>query len=154
MPKPLTEFLSVSAPTLNFSVSHIPLNTSARKKRFSRSPSFGRGTFTKGIRTLQKPLGASSVVRCRRRGRHRGRALRHVHEPYLAPLRLEVEVARVAVEVGEEERRDEEPRQPEGDGDALPRRRQVEPRRRVQRRARARRLQRVEPAPAVERLER
>src|SRR5215213_2020709 len=150
MPKPLTEFLSVSAPTLNFSVSHIPLNTSARKKRFSRSPSFARGTFTKGIRTLQKPLGDSRVVR---RRRHRGRALRHVHEPYLPPLPLEVEVARVAVEVGEEERRDEEPRQPEGDGDALPRRRQVEPRRRVQRRARARRLQRVEPAPAVERLE-
>src|SRR5437763_13988778 len=53
MPKPLTEFLSVSAPTLYFNVSHIPLSMSARKKRFSFSFQVGCGTLTSGISTPQ-----------------------------------------------------------------------------------------------------
>src|ERR1044071_7643847 len=137
MPNPLTESLSVSAPTLYFSVSHIPLNMSAMKKRFSLSPSVGRGTFTKVI----EPLPSRVLRRLRRR--HGRSALRHVHELDLAPLLLEVEVARAAVEVGEEERRDEEPGEAHKDGHALPRRRQVD--------APADRLDRVESA--FERLE-
>src|SRR5687767_3677901 len=151
MPKPRTESLSVSAPRLNFSVSHIPLNTSAMKKRFTFSFKVGRGTLTKGIK-LSRPLCVSSVLgrRRRRRRRHGRRALRHVHEPNLPPLLLEVEVARVSVEIGEEERGDQKPRRPERDGDALAFGRQVETRRA----GGARRLQRVEAAPPVEPLER
>src|SRR6267143_2667334 len=49
MPLPPTESLSVSAPTLYFSVSCRPFRRSTMKKRWSFSMNFGFGTLTKGI---------------------------------------------------------------------------------------------------------
>src|SRR5689334_22829254 len=59
-PYPLTAFLSASAPRLIFSVSHIPLNMSARKKRRSLSLQHGRGTFTNDLEPLKHCLSPPS----------------------------------------------------------------------------------------------
>src|ERR1700759_3992426 len=80
----------------------------------------------------------------RRCSRHGGLALRHVNEPDLAALLLEIEVARAPVERGEEAGGDEESRPTEDDCQALALRRQIQSARE--------RFYRSHPTPAVERL--